>query len=145
MRSKVSTSPLGWRSIRTVKLLNGAPPTNVDRAAFIFQIPEVPSRPCPKKSAESSVDTSKQRMASSSAHLITRRGCVPRATDTVSITVKFHGSAAQRDINRHIAQQADELRRSGRRIYSSIGRYRLLRIGSNHRGWLDTLLNCITG
>src|SRR5438067_7950175 len=67
MRSKVSTSPLGWRSIRTVKLLNGEPPANVDRAAFIFHVPEVPSRPCPKQVAESSVDTSKTRMAHDAA------------------------------------------------------------------------------
>jgi hypothetical protein len=33
-------------------------------AAFIFQVPEVPSRPCAKQVAESSVDTSKTRMAS---------------------------------------------------------------------------------
>src|SRR5207244_1463018 len=67
MRSKVNTSPLGWRSIRTVKLLNGALPANVDRAAFIFRVPEVPSRPCPKQLAESSVDTSKTRMAHDAA------------------------------------------------------------------------------
>src|ERR1700732_5022384 len=67
MRSSVNTSPLGWRSIRTVKLLNGAPPANVDRAAFIFHVPEVPSRPCPKQVAESSVDTSRTRMAHDAA------------------------------------------------------------------------------
>src|SRR5260221_11724017 len=67
MRSKVSTSPLAWRSIRTVKLLNGAPPANVDRAAFIFQVREAPSRPCPKQVAESSVDTTKTRMAHDAA------------------------------------------------------------------------------
>src|SRR5437762_13217532 len=67
MRSKVSTSPLGWRSILTVKLLNGAPPANVDRAAFIFHVPEVPSRPCPKQVAESSADTSRTRMAHDAA------------------------------------------------------------------------------
>src|SRR6266700_3367964 len=63
MRSKVNTSPLGWCSIRTVKLLNGAPPANVDRAAFTFQVPEVTSSPCQKKVAESSVDNSKTRTA----------------------------------------------------------------------------------
>lgn len=67
MQSKVNTSPLGWRSIRTVKLLNGALPANVDRAAFIFQVPEVPSGPCPKQIAESSVDTIKTRMAHNAA------------------------------------------------------------------------------
>jgi hypothetical protein len=44
--------------------LNAEPPAKVDRAAFIFQIPEVPSSPCPKQVAESSVDTSNTRMAS---------------------------------------------------------------------------------
>src|SRR5689334_21487902 len=67
MRSRVNTSPLGWRSIRTVMLLNGEPPANVERAAFIFQDPEVASRPCPKQVAESSVDTSKTRMAHNAA------------------------------------------------------------------------------
>src|SRR5258708_36644939 len=67
MRSKVSTSPLGWRSILTVKLLNGAPPANVDRAAFIFHVPEVLSRLSPKQVAESSVDTSKMCMAHDAA------------------------------------------------------------------------------
>src|SRR5690348_9276625 len=63
MRSSVNTSPLEWRSIRTVKLLNGAPPAKVDRAAFIFQVPELAARPCPKQVVESSVDISKTRMA----------------------------------------------------------------------------------
>src|ERR1051325_6085535 len=67
MRSSVNTSPLEWRSIRTVKLLNGDPPANVDRAVFIFQVPEVASRPCPKQAAESSADTSKTCMAHNAA------------------------------------------------------------------------------
>src|SRR5258707_12121651 len=68
MRSKVSTSPLAWRSIRTVKFLNGAPPSNVDRAAFIFQLPEAPSRPCSKQVAESSVYPTKPPMAHNAAN-----------------------------------------------------------------------------
>jgi hypothetical protein len=49
--------------------LNGTSPRNVDRAAFIFHVPEVPSGPCPKTIAESSVGISKTRMAHDAAGL----------------------------------------------------------------------------
>ena len=39
--SSVNTSPLAWGSIRTERLLGCAPPVKVERAAFIFQIPDV--------------------------------------------------------------------------------------------------------
>src|SRR6478672_4374375 len=89
MRSSVNTSPLGWRSIRTVKLLKGALPPNLDRAAFIFQVPEVPSRLWPKKDAESSVDSSKTRMTHDEANRteIQRMGGWRGVTNT-AITLK---------------------------------------------------------
>src|SRR5205823_11442444 len=66
-RSKVNTSPLGWRSIRTVKLLKGAPPAKVDRAVLSFQLPEVPSGLCPRQAAESSIDSNQTRMPQAAA------------------------------------------------------------------------------
>src|SRR5689334_14575492 len=39
VRSSVNTSPLACGSIRSVRLLGGVSPANVDRAAFSFQVP----------------------------------------------------------------------------------------------------------